>query len=62
MYGLEKLLPAWLSALILAVVVGCAAMALLMAGLRRLKRVKLPPPKTISTVRENMQWAKHQAT
>lgn len=59
-YALEIALPAWLAALIVGVVVGIVAAALLAAGRGTLKRVNPAPPRTVETMKENVQWAREQ--
>jgi len=57
-YALALVWPPWAAALVVAVVVGAAGGLLAMTSLHRLKDVNLAPPKTVSTVRENIQCAK----
>jgi hypothetical protein len=59
-YALSTVLEPWAA----AVIVGVAALALGGAvafyGQRRLSHVHLKPAKTIASVKENVQWVKHQ--
>ena len=57
-YALALIWPPWAAALAVAVVAAAVGGVLAMTGLHRLKDVTLPPQKTVSTVRENIQWAK----
>jgi len=57
-YALALVWPPWAAALVVAVVVAAAGGVLATTGLHRLKDVNIAPPKTVSTVRENIQWAK----
>jgi hypothetical protein len=57
--ALMLVLPAWLSALIMAVLCGIGGIILLGAGRERLKQVN-PPRRTVQTVREDVQWAQQQ--
>lgn len=57
-YALALVWPSWAAALVVAVVVAATGAVLAMTGLHRLKEVNVAPPKTVSTVRENIQWAK----
>jgi uncharacterized membrane protein YqjE len=57
-YALALVWPSWAAALAVALAAGVVGGLLAMASLRRLKDVNLAPPKTVSTVRENIQWAK----
>jgi uncharacterized membrane protein YqjE len=59
MYALEISLPQWLSALIVSVAVLIIAMLAVSMGRKRMKQVHVPE-KTIGTVKENVQWARHQ--
>ncbi|HEY1242072.1 MAG TPA: phage holin family protein [Bryobacteraceae bacterium] len=58
--ALSLLVATWLAFLIVAAVVGIAAVFLVGSGRRQLQQVDLKPQKTITTVKENLQWAKHQ--
>ena len=59
MFALETSLARWLAALIVAVGVMIIAMIAVSVGRKRMKEVHVPQ-KTIGTVKENVQWAKHQ--
>jgi uncharacterized membrane protein YqjE len=59
-HGLSTVMETWLAALIVGVGVLVVSMALIAAGRKRLKQVKVVPEKTIETVKENVQWAKSQ--
>ena|SRR5579862_1207952 len=59
-YALTLALPAWLAALIVGVVVGIVAAAMIAGGRARMKRVNPVPPRTVETMRENVQWAREQ--
>ena len=59
--ALALLLPLWLSALIVAVVVMAAGGLLVQRGLADLKRANLAPTRTIATLRQDVEWAKEQA-
>jgi uncharacterized membrane protein YqjE len=58
-YALAIVLPDWLAPLLVALLVAVVAGALLMIGRNRLKSVS-PLPKTVSSVKEDIQWAKNQ--
>jgi uncharacterized membrane protein YqjE len=58
-YALAVVLPDWLAPLLVALLVAVIAGALLMIGRNRLKNVS-PMPKTVSSVKEDIQWAKDQ--
>jgi uncharacterized membrane protein YqjE len=59
--ALNAIMPAWLAALLVAVVYGIIAFVLVKQGHSRMKRaVPLVPEQTIETVKEDVQWAKTQ--
>ncbi len=58
--ALSLLVATWLAFLLVAVVVGIGAAFLIGSGRRKLQQVDLKPQKTITTVKENLQWAKQQ--
>jgi uncharacterized membrane protein YqjE len=60
--ALDLIMPAWLAALIVAVVYGIIAFVLVKQGQARMKRATPPvPEQTIETLKEDVQWAKTQA-
>jgi Flp pilus assembly protein TadB len=59
--ALNAIMPAWLAALIVAVVYGIIAFVLVKQGQARMKRAVPPvPEQTIETVKEDVEWAKTQ--
>jgi Putative Actinobacterial Holin-X, holin superfamily III len=59
--ALDAVMPAWLAALIVAVVYAAAAAVLALRGRERVKQAIPPmPEQTIETVKEDVQWAKAQ--
>ena len=59
--ALDIIMPAWLAALIVAVVYGIVAFVLVKQGQARMKRAAPPlPEQTIETVKEDVEWAKTQ--
>ena len=59
--ALNAVMPAWLAALIVAVVYGVIAYVLVKQGQARMKRAGPPvPEQTIETVKEDVEWAKTQ--
>jgi uncharacterized membrane protein YqjE len=59
--ALDTAMPAWLAALIVAVVYGIVAFVLVKQGQARMKRAVPPvPEQTIETVKEDVEWAKTQ--
>jgi uncharacterized membrane protein YqjE len=59
--GLASVIPAWSAALLLALPLGVASAVSIGAGVKRLRTLSLRPEKTIDTVKENLEWLKHQA-
>ncbi|HXN22929.1 MAG TPA: phage holin family protein [Candidatus Dormibacteraeota bacterium] len=59
-YALSTALAPWLAALIVGVVVLALSGAFIITGTKKLKEVRAVPEKTIESVKENLQWAKHQ--
>ena len=59
---LAEAMDAWLAALIVGVVLGGVAAALVWAGKERVEEGGKPlPEKTIESVEEDVEWVKHQA-
>jgi uncharacterized membrane protein YqjE len=59
--ALNAIIPAWLAALIVAVVYGIIAFVLVRQGQARVKRATPPvPTQTIETVKEDVEWARTQ--
>jgi Flp pilus assembly protein TadB len=59
--ALSEVVPAWLAALIVAVVYGIVAYVLVKQGQTRMKRAVPPvPTQTIETVKEDVEWARTQ--
>ena len=58
--GLGHVIPMWLSALIVGIVVIGIGYALIQRGLSALKRLDPTPQQTIQTLKEDKEWAKEQ--
>ena len=59
--ALDAVMPAWLAALLVAVVYGIIAFVLVRQGQAKLKAAGPPvPEQTIETVKEDVAWAKTQ--
>ena len=59
--ALNAIMPAWLAALIVAVVYGIIAFVLVKQGQAKMKAAGPPvPEQTIETVKEDVEWAKTQ--
>jgi uncharacterized membrane protein YqjE len=59
-YGLSTVMPAWLAALLVGMILAIVAVAFISSGREKLKRTNLSPDKAIKSLEENVQWAKHQ--
>ncbi len=60
LFALEIVLPAWLAALILGVVLLIGAVIGVANGRARLSTIR-GPQKTMQTVKEDLEWIKEQA-
>ena len=59
--ALNAVMPAWLAALLVAVVYGIVAFVLVKQGQAKVKAAAPPvPEQTIETVKEDVEWAKTQ--
>ena len=60
--ALAAIVPAWLAALIVALVYGAIAAVALQQGRQKMRNAAPPvPEQTIETVKEDVQWARNQA-
>lgn len=60
-YLLAHYVQPWVSAVLVAAGAGIIGGALIGVGAKQLKHVSLPPTRTVTSVQENIQWAKAQA-
>ena len=60
MYSLRLFLPTWAAALCVAALMGVLAGTAVAAGLKRFKTVNAAAPKTVASIKENVEWAKQQ--
>ena len=60
-YALEEVWPRWAAALAVAAAVAVVGATFAASGIKHIKGVTLPPQKTVSSIRENIQWAKTRA-
>jgi Na+(H+)/acetate symporter ActP len=58
--GLSYLVPLWLSALSVGIVLSIAAGLIISSALTKLKETKLKPQETIKSLKEDAQWLKEQ--
>lgn len=56
--ALAIVIPIWAAALVMTILLGIAAMALLSSGRTKIKSVKPVPERTTRTLREDLEWAK----
>jgi len=61
-WGLDEVMPTGIAFLIVAVVFGGLTAALAMVGREQLRRTDLVPKQTIASIKEDIQWAKQQAS
>jgi uncharacterized membrane protein YqjE len=59
-FALALFVPLWAAALILGTVLAVAAGALIVTGLKQLKRVHPTPERTVETIKENVAWVKQR--
>jgi hypothetical protein len=57
---LGQLIPLWLSALVVGLVVAGVGYAVLQSGVSALKQANLAPKETIESLKEDAEWAKDQ--
>jgi uncharacterized membrane protein YqjE len=60
-YALAHVVQPWVAAVLVAIGAGAIGGALVAVGVSQIKRVSLPPARTVTSVQENIQWAKAQA-
>lgn len=60
MFLLWLVLPWWLGALIIWVILAPTALVLISSGMVGLRRLHPTPERTVRSVKENVQWAKEQ--
>ena len=60
--GLSSFMPAWGAALLVGVIVGGVAFALISSALAELKETELTPEETVESIKEDAQWLKKQMT
>ena len=59
--ALDEVIPDWLAALIVALVMGAIAAVLALQGRNRIRAATPPvPEQTVETVKEDVEWAKTQ--
>jgi hypothetical protein len=53
-------LPVWVSALVVALVIGGVSYFLIQKGINGMKETDLTPKRTVQTLKEDVEWAKDQ--
>jgi uncharacterized membrane protein YqjE len=59
-HALGLVRPAWAAALCVAVALAILAGVTVMAGAKRFKTINAAAPKTVASLKENVEWAKRQ--
>lgn len=57
-YGLSMVMPPWLAAISVGVVLGITGVALLTKGLHLMKATSMTPDRTIQSLEDNVKWFK----
>jgi hypothetical protein len=57
-YGLSTIMPPWLAAIAVGVVLGLVGTGLLVKGLHMLKLTSMTPDRTIQSLEDNVKWFK----
>lgn len=60
--GLSLLIPAWIAAIMVGLVVGAVAFFLISSALEELKKTNLKPEETVESIKEDAQWLKNQVS
>lgn len=60
--ALATAMPLWLAALLMGVFLICAGGALYYGGRVKLRSMDATPERTVQSMRENLQWARHRMT
>jgi Flp pilus assembly protein TadB len=58
--ALALAMPVWLAALVMAVCLGCTAWGLFLGGRNSIKQVNPVPERTVETLKDDVEWAKHR--
>ncbi len=57
--ALSLVMPVWAASLIMAVLLGVVGGGMMMVGRQRMKQTSMVPERTISSLKEDVQWLKH---
>jgi uncharacterized membrane protein YraQ (UPF0718 family) len=58
--GLAYVIPLWLAALLVGIVIGIAAGVIVYTAYQNLKNMEVTPQETVETLKEDVQWLKKQ--
>jgi uncharacterized membrane protein YqjE len=59
-HALGLVLPEWAAALCVAVTLAILTGVTIMAGMKRFETINAAAPKTVASIKENVEWAKRQ--
>ena len=60
-FALSTRMSMWAATLVVAVVLACVASVLVVAGIRRVKRIHPIPERTIASIKENVEWMRRSS-
>jgi hypothetical protein len=60
--ALALVMPVWLAAGLMAVFLVCIAAAAYVGGRSKMKDINPVPERTVQTIKDDIQWAKHRTT
>jgi membrane glycosyltransferase len=60
--ALALVMPVWLAALLMSILLVCIAGAAYAGGKAKMKEIDPVPERTVQTIKDDIQWAKHRTT
>ena len=60
-FALATALSMWMATLAVAILTACLASLLIIIGLRKVKRLRPLPERTVQSIKENVEWMKQSA-
>ena len=60
--GLSYLMPAWIAALLVGIVIAISSYVMISSGLAALKKMDVKPTETVESIKEDAQWLKNLVT
>jgi len=60
--ALALVMPVWLAALLMSVMLVCFAAAAYAGGKAKMKDINPVPERTVQTIKDDIEWAKHRTT